>query len=295
VYQSDVAELRRVLLRHPRDAFIGDARIDDQWRDLNYLGRPDFDAACREADAFATLLEKLGVVVEWMSESEDGGPPRDLGLDSLYVRDASVVTNAGVVLCRMGKPARAAEPEAQGTDFVDLGIHVAGTIDGEGTLEGGDVTWLSPELLAVGHGYRTNAEGIRQLTDLVGEDVEVLEVGLPHWTGENDVMHLMSLVSPLAEDLLLVYSRLLPVPFRKDLLNRGFELVEVPDAEWESQGCNVLAVAPRVAIALDGNPETRRRMEAAGVTVHSISGQEISMKGCGGPTCLTRPLERAVG
>lgn len=287
MYQSDVAPLRRVLLRHPRDAFIGDHRIDAQWRDLHYLGRPDFSAACREADAFAALLEESGVVVEWMA----GG---DLGLDSLYVRDASVVGNSGAILCRMGKPARRDEPAAQGAEFAELGIHVAGAIGGEGRLEGGDVTWLSPELLAVGQGYRTNAEGIRQLADLAGDEVEVLKVGLPHWTGVNDVMHLMSLVSPLAEDLLLVYSRLLPVPFREELLRRGFELVEVPDSEWESQGCNVLAVAPRVAIALEGNPETRRRMEAAGVTVRTFSGEHISTLGCGGPTCLTRPLEREV-
>ena len=146
--------------------------------------------------------------------------------------------------------------------------------------------------LAVGRGYRTNDEGIRQLQALLGSDVEVVVVPLPHWQGPSDVFHLMSMISPLADDLALVYSPLLPVPFREDLLARGIELVEVPAEEFDSMGCNVLAVAPRVAVAMEGNPETRRRMEAAGVEAHLYSGAEISAKGCGGPTCLTRPLER---
>ena len=153
------------------------------------------------------------------------------------------------------------------------------------------MTWLDRRTLAVGRGYRTSAGAIERVASLL-PDVDVLEVPLPHWRGPSDVFHLMSMLSPLAEDLLLVYSPLLPVPFREELLARGFELVEVPDEEFDSQGCNVLAVAPRVAVALEGNPESRRRMEAAGVEVHVFTGREISLPGCGGPTCLTRPLER---
>jgi N-dimethylarginine dimethylaminohydrolase len=146
----------------------------------------------------------------------------------------------------------------------------------------------------VGRGYRTNDEGIEQLRALLADGVdELLVVPSPHWNGPTDVFHLMSVISPLADDLALVYSPLLPVPFRQGLLARGFELVEVPDDEFDSMGCNVLALAPRVALAVEGNPETRRRMEQAGVQVHTFEGEEISAKGCGGPTCLTRPLERA--
>ena len=285
MYQSDVAPMRRVLLKHARDAFQSPIRIGEQWEALNYLGAPDFDAACRESDAFATLLERLGVVVEWM-------PAEDVGMDSLYVRDASIVTDHGAILCRMGKTARASEPPRHGAEYDALGVPVLAAVEGGGTVEGGDVTWLSPRCLAVGRGYRTNRDGIDQLRSLLPPDIELLEVPLPHWKGPGDVFHLMSVISPLAEDLLLVYSPLLPVPFREALLDRGFDLVEVPDAEFDSMGCNVLAVAPRLAVAVDGNPETLRRMEAAGVEVHTYSGQEISQKGCGGPTCLTRPLER---
>ena len=282
--QSDVRPLRRVLLRHARDAFVSRDRVAEQWRDLNYTAEPDFDEACREYDAFASLLEEVGASIEWLS----GG---DLGMDSLYVRDASIVADNGVVLCRMGKDARALEPEAQGAVLNGLGVGVVGEIQSPGSVEGGDTTWLDERTLAVGRGYRTSQAGIDQLAEFL-DDVEVLQVPLPHWRGPGDVFHLMSVISPLALDQLLVYSPLLPVPFREELLARGFELVEVPDEEFESQGCNVLAVAPGVAVALEGNPETCRRMEAAGIEVHTFSGREISLKGCGGPTCLTRPLER---
>ena len=288
MYQSDVAPLRRVLMKHARDAFVGPDRIAAQWASLGYVDAPDYDAACRESDAFATLLEELGVVVEWM-------PGGDFGMDSIYVRDASVVSDRGAIICQMGKGARADEPAAQASEYPELGVHVLGAIESPGTLEGGDVAWLDADTLAVGRGYRTNDDGIRQLGRLLGDEVDLLDVSLPHWKGPGDVFHLMSILSPLAEDLVLVYSPLLPVPFRQQLLERGFELVEVPGEEFDSMACNVLAVAPRVAVAVEGNPETRRRLESAGVDVRSYSGVEISAKGCGGPTCLTRTLERAVG
>lgn len=287
--QSDSGTLRRVLLKHARHAFVSQARASAQWRELNYLGEPDHREACREADAFAALLEGLGVEVAWM-------PQGDAGLDSLYVRDASVVCDRGAILCSMGKEARRDEPALLEPVYETLGIPVLGRIEGSGRLEGGDVAWLGPRTVAVGRGYRTNDEGIRQLAALLGDAVdEVVVVPLPHWNGPTDVFHLMSVLSPLADDLALVYSPLLPVPFREALLARGTALVEVPDEEFDSMGCNVLAVAPRVAVAVEGNPGTRKRLEAAGVTVHAYRGEEISAKGCGGPTCLTRPLERERG
>jgi N-dimethylarginine dimethylaminohydrolase len=285
-YQSDVTPLQRVLLRHARDAFLDPASVAAQWRGLGYLGPPDVDNACRESDRLGALLESMGVDVVW-------APPTDTGLDSIYVRDAAVLCDGGNIRCRMGKEARAREPAALAATLSDLGVSQRGEVEAPGTLEGGDVTWLAPDWLAVGSGYRTNPRGIDRLRELVGDGVDVTVVPLPHWNGPGDVFHLMSVVSPLAEDLVLVYSPLLPVRFRELLLERGMGLVEVPGPEFGSMACNVLAVAPRVAVALEGNPETRRRMEAAGVDVRLYRGMEISVKGCGGPTCLTRPLERA--
>ena len=284
-FQSDVAPVQRVLLKHADAAFVGAQRVAEQWQALHYVSAPDCDVAARESDAFAQLLERLGVAVEWM-------PTDDVGMDSIYVRDASLVCDAGAILCRMGKGVRSREPDALRDAYERLGVPVLGAIQAPGTLEGGDVIWLDSKTLVVGRGYRTNRTGIEQLDALVGEEVDVIEVPLPHWKGASDVFHLMSMISPLSEDLLLVFSPLLPVPFRQHLLDLGMKLVEVPDDEFKSMGCNVLAVAPRVAVAIEGNAETMRRMRAAGVDVHTYRGREISAKGCGGPTCLTRPLER---
>jgi N-dimethylarginine dimethylaminohydrolase len=155
------------------------------------------------------------------------------------------------------------------------------------------VVWIDEKTLAVARGYRTNDEGIRQLTVLLGDSVdEVLVVPLPHWRGPEDVFHLMSMISPLDENLALVYSPLMPVPFREYLISRGMTLLEVPDSEFETMACNVLAVAPRKGLMLAGNPRTRDLLERAGVDIHTYEGEEISVKGAGGPTCLTRPLVR---
>jgi N-dimethylarginine dimethylaminohydrolase len=194
----------------------------------------------------------------------------------------------------MGKPARRAEPRALEPVLREAGLPILGAIEGRGRLEGGDTVWLDPATLAVGRGYRTNDEGIEQLRTLLGDALgELVVVPLPHAKGPDDVFHLMSILSPIDDDLALVYSPLMPVPFRELLLERGFALIEVPDEEFESMGCNVLAVAPRRCVMLSGNDRTRRRLERAGVDVVVFEGEQISLKGSGGPTCLTRPLTRA--
>lgn len=284
--QSDVGQLRRLLLKHVRDAFVDGARIDRQWRLLNYYGRPDLGRAIAEYDAFVALLKDLGAEPTFLPRDET------VTMDSLYPRDAAIPTDKGVILCSMGKADRRTEPAAIATQLRETGEPIAGTISGDGRIEGGDVTWLDRKTLAVGRGYRTNDEGIRQLRALLGDGVELIVVPLPHWRGPSDVFHLMSMISPVADDLAVVYSPLLPVPFRELLLDRGIRLVEVPEEEFESMGCNVLAVAPRVCLLRSGNPKTRQRLEAAGAAVHEFAGDEICGRGAGGPTCLTRPLVR---
>jgi N-dimethylarginine dimethylaminohydrolase len=215
-------------------------------------------------------------------------------LDSIYARDACIVCARGVILCRMGKRLRADEPTAQKTALRQLGIPIAGEITAPGCLEGGDVVWLDDRTIAVGRGYRTNADGILQLRALLGDAIdELIVVPLPHWRGPGDVLHLMSLLSPVDRDLAVVYSPLLPVPFREELIRRGYGLVEVPDVEFDSMGANVLALGPRDCLMLAGNRATRAALEGAGARVTEYIGNEISVKGAGGPTCLTRPLARA--
>jgi N-dimethylarginine dimethylaminohydrolase len=193
----------------------------------------------------------------------------------------------------MGKDGRKGEPGAAGTFLESIGVPILGAISGEGRLEGGDVVWLDERTLAIGEGYRTNAEGIRQLESLISDLVdELIVVPLPHWEGPGDVLHLMSMISPVSHDCAVVYSRMMPVIFRQRLLNRGMNLVEVSDEEYDSMACNILAIAPGRCLMLSGNPQTSRNLSEAGVEVTEYNGFEISRKGAGGPTCLTRPLLR---
>ncbi len=287
--QTETGRLVAVAVKPVCDAFQSERVLEQQWRDLGYAARPAFSAAVAEYARFVALLEAAAVEVLYLPAHETDG------LDSLYARDAAVVCDAGVILCNMAKPQRTGEPRAQEAAYRAAGIPIHGRIEGDGRLEGGDVCWIDPRTLAVGRGYRTNDAGIRQLADLLRGCVdETIVVPLPHWRGPNDVFHLMSIVSPIDRDLFLVYAPLVPVPFREALLARGIELVEVPDAEFATLGCNVLALAPREVLMVAGNPETRTRLARAGVTVHEFSGQEICLKGGGGPTCLTRPLERVL-
>ena len=286
---SEVGRLVSVAVKHARDAFVDERTIQAQWQTLNFLSAPDFGAAIHEYEQFLEILHSSGVKVHFLRRSEE------TTLDSIYARDASISGPAGMILGRMGKAARHAEPEEQLHAFSGLlfDTRVAGRITPPGLLEGGDVVWLDPRTIVIGRGYRTNAEGINQVRALVGDGIDVIEVPLPHWNGERDVMHLMSLLSPVDRHLAVVYSRLLPVPFRQLLLDRGYRLLEVPDDEFVSMGCNVLALAPSRCVMLAGNPGTRTALERAGVEVIEYVGNEISVKGAGGPTCLTRPLVRA--
>ena len=171
------------------------------------------------------------------------------------------------------------------------GVPVVGRLEAPACVEGGDTLWLDAETLLVGHGYRTNTAGIAALADAF-PDVAVIAFDLPHWTGPGKVLHLMSYISPLDHDLALVYPRLAPVRLLELLADLEIQTIEVPDEEFETMGPNVLALGPRRTLALEGNDETRRRMERAGVDVTVYRGDEISRKGDGGPTCLTRPLLR---
>ncbi len=284
---GETGRITDVVVRHARDAFVSPARIAAEWRSLNFLAPPDHAQACAEYDALFALLAEGGATVRLLPAGDS------VGLDSIYTRDASAVVATGAVLCRMGKPARAGEPDAHAAAFAAWGVPIAGRIEPPGRLEGGDVVWLDAHTVAIGRGYRTNDAGIAQFAALAGPDVTCLTVPLPHWRGPGDVFHLMSMLSPVDRDLAVVYAPLLPVPLRERLLDRGITLIEVPEEEFESMGANVLALAPRECLMVEGNPVTRRRLEAAGAHVRTYDGAEISLKGGGGPTCLTRPLARA--
>ena len=285
---NEVGRLTRVVVKHARDAFVDATTIAGQWQRLNFVAAPDIGRAVDEYERFVDLLRAAGAQVEFL--------PRDgnTTLDSIYARDASLCSPRGMILGSMGKRAREGEPAAQAAAFAHLNppLAVAGEIRPPGRIEGGDIVWFDDRTLAVGRGYRTNADGIRQLRDLLGDTYTVVDVPLPHWRGPADVMHLMSLISPVDRDLAVVYSRLMPVPFREWLIERGFRLIEVADEEFETMGGNILTLAPGRVLMLAGNPLTRTALERRGVEVTEYEGTEISVKGAGGPTCLTRPVAR---
>jgi len=285
---NEYGKIERLGISLPADCFVDQARCDGNWEYDLFIEAPDFDEALREYDAFRAILDDAGIAVDVIPV------PRDIGMSAVYARDSSIISPKGVILGSMANPSRQAEPANVGKVFEDLGIEVCGRIEGDGLLEGGDFVWFDERTCAVAHGCRTNGEGIRQLKEILGADVHVEVVGLPYWEGPVNCLHLMSFISPVADDLAVVYSRMMPVPFRDWLLDRGMRFIEVPDEEYDpSMGCNVLAVAPGVCVAIEGNPETRRRMEKAGCEVIVYKGDEVSVKGGGGPTCLTRPIIRS--
>lgn len=283
--QNMVEPLRRVVLRPPDESFaVADPGL---W---NYTAVPDLGVARREHSTLVGLLRDEGVEVHLHQAPQPGRA------DAVYVFDPVLMTDRGAVVLRMGKPQRRGEEAALARRLGELGVPVLFELAGEALAEGGDCLWLDRQTLAIGHGFRTNSQGIRQLREgLEACGVEVVPVQLPYFTGPRACLHLLSLISLVDHDLAVVYPRLLAVPLWNLLRERGIEIVEVPDEEFASMGPNVLALAPRRCVMLEGNPVTRRRMESAGCEVLTYRGNEISLKAEGGPTCLTQPLLRAAG
>lgn len=280
--QSMVGRIKRLLLKHARDAFVSSSRIDDQWKQLHYAAPPAYEAAISEYDRLAAILEDCADEIYLLATDDR------VGLDSIYVHDPVIITDRGAILCRMGKELRRAESSVIGDYLTRIGVDILGEITGKGTLEGGDVVWIDRRTLAVGRGGRTNSAGIRQLRELCdGLIDELIEVPLPE-----GIMHLMSLMSLIDDDLAIIHGGLLPLEFRRWLERREIELLEVPLDEYENQASNVLALDHRKCLLVSGNPKTRALLERAGAEVIEFDGNEIAVKGEGGPTCLTRPLLR---
>jgi dimethylargininase len=277
--QDSTSTLGRVYVRSPR------AEDLEAWASHGWRSAPDPARAVDEHAAFRDALAHAGAEVVEASTPVPGDP------DAVYTFDPMLLSDRGAIALRPGKPERRDEPAAMTADLEALGIRLVGTIVEPGTAEGGDLLWLDGSTLLAGRGYRTNDAGIEQLRALL-PGAEVLAFDLPHRRGPGECLHLLSLLSPLAPDLVVGHLPQMPVRLVELLRERAVDVVEVPDDEFDSMGSNVLALAPRVALALEGNAETKRRMEAAGVDVRTYRGDEISRKGDGGPTCLTRPLER---
>jgi N-dimethylarginine dimethylaminohydrolase len=283
---NEYATLAEVGIRSAANAFVDDEKLEREWQKLRFHAKPDFQEAVHESRRFRDLLGATGATIIDLDANNK------LTIDSIYTRDSILVGPEGLILCNMGRASRTPEASENATAYRALGYQVAGQITAPGTLEGGDFIWLDRHHAAIGLGPRTNTEGIDQLRTLIGPAVELHVVTLPEPDHPDDVLHLMSIISPLDADLALIYRPLMPPTFIAWLQALGIDFVDVPDAEYPTMGCNVLAIAPRRAIMLENLPAVKSGLEGAGVEIITYRGLEISRKGEGGPTCLTRPLWR---
>jgi N-dimethylarginine dimethylaminohydrolase len=277
-----IAPLRRVLVKRPEEAF---ASVDPvAW---HYTSRPDLEGARQQHGALVQTLLDAGVEVLYHDE------PQPDHADAVYVFDPAIVTDQGAIVLSMGKDLRRGEEAFMSRRLKALGVPIHYTLHGTALAEGGDLLWVDHDTLAVGLGFRTNAQGLAQIREaLAGQDVTVVPVELPYFTGPEACLHLLSLISIVDHKLAVIYPPLMSVPFWQFLQERGFRVVEVPEQEFMTMGPNVLALAPGQCLMLEGNPITQQRLEAAGCKVVTYRGDEISLKAEGGPTCLTRPILR---
>ena len=281
--QSMVAPLKRVLVRPPAET----AEDVTRWREFGYHFAPDIEETRRQHDGLVALLRQAGAEVVIAGERQ----PEQL--DAIFVTDPGFVSDAGAIIGQMGKALRRGEEPALARELARLGIPILGTLSGEATLEGGDVLWLDPDTLVIGRSYRTNDAGFQQTRDLLAGAVRnIHQVHLPHWHGRDEILHLMSLISPVSDDLALVYASLLPVPLVELLDARGIRMIEAPAEEFATHATNALAVAPGHVIMLKGNPITVGRLREAGITVWEYEGRELTINRDGGATCLTCGLLR---
>ena len=281
-----VGRLRRVLMCRPDAAGWGND--SGPWREMRYLKAPNLEAATSQHEAFERGLETAGVEIVFLPAE------RGLLMDAVYTHDASLMTDFGVIIMRMGKPFRCGEPQHHRRIYDSCQIPIIGEIQPPGTAEAGDMIWLSEETLLVGRGYRTNGEGINQLSAMLSpRGIKIIVAPLPHGAGPSCCLHLMSLISLLDDHSALVDSPWLAVQTLELLQEeRKLNLIEMVPAERDTLGCNVLALGDGHLFAIEENHQTNERLLKAGFEVHTFSGSEIAINGGGGPTCLTRPLLR---
>jgi len=284
---SMVGALRRVLVCSPRTACWHQPERAARWRELGFAHPPDFEMAQAQHEALCRELEASG------AEVEDIPPAMELSLDAVYTHDASLPTDFGLILMRPGKANRVPEGKHHGSFCQILGIPMLAKITPPATTEAGDMVWLDAKTLLIGHGYRTNAQGIQQIRALLKpKSVEVLSAPLPHGAGPSACLHLMSLISLLDEKTVLVDLPWLAVETLELLKGRGYRLIEVDYSERETLACNVLSHGEKRLLALEENAKTNDKLRTAGFDVRTFPGSELCINGSGGPTCLTRPLLR---
>lgn len=284
---SMVGEIDTILIKRPENAFISQKNLEENWEAFKYEGCPDYNQTLKEYDAFERLLKDLVPNIYYLPKDKRGG------LDSIYTHDPLKVTRKGAIYFPMGKELRGMENAATREFLEKEGVPTLGIITPPGKMEGGDVIWIDDVTVAIGRGYRTNDEGIRQFKELTkGIIEEYIIVPMPHAGGPDACLHLMSIISFLDTKKACVYSEYMPVFFREYLIEKGIQLIECSKEEYDYLGTNVLCLKPGLCLMMDGCPDIKSKMEAAGVTVYTYPGENLSFMGTGGPTCLTCPVYR---
>jgi dimethylargininase len=283
---SMTSALRRVALSKPGVALLeADAAV---W---NYGPTFDRHKVLAQHKTFSDLLVGHGVDIVWMDEDN----PKIA--DAVFSYDASLMTPAGAILMNPGKSLRQGEQALHQAFYQRQNIPVIGEITGDATAEAGDTLWLDNNTLAMGRGFRTNQSGIDQMTEILADQgITVHAFDVPYYHGAAACLHLMSLVSLVDTKTAAICETLFPVSLYQLMQAMGYNFISLPYDEYQASGTlsgNILTVAPGESIMIDGFPETRNALEAAGINLQVFDGDALCI-GCeGGPTCLTRPILRS--
>lgn len=284
---SNVKTLKSAILKHPKDAFKSQKFIDDHWESLNFISKPKYDKAILQYENLIKILNDNNVDIHYLPSDDQ------TYLDSIYTHDPMFMTQQGAIFGNMGKELRKYETLMMEEYFIKNNLPILGKIKDKGSLEGGDVIWVDKSTVAVGLTYRTNAEGINQLENILSKiGVNLIKVDLPHWDGPNNVLHLMSLISPLQEKLFLIYEKLIPVGFLNFLKAKNIKFLNIDESEYDTLACNVLPLSENKCLIVSGNDKTRSVIDRSGIETIEFEASEICYKGSGGPTCITRPILR---
>ncbi|MCH4886411.1 amidinotransferase [Acidaminobacter sp. JC074] len=285
--QSMTKKIKKIVIKHPNDAFISQEHLSKHWKEYGYVEEPDFNSVLKEYESFEKVIKDHVEEVYYLPKAET------VGLDSIYTHDSLKITKKGAIYFNTGKKLRQKEGFEMERLLEEKGIPTLGRIQSPGLMEGGDVLWLNEDTVLIGRGYRTNDEGIRQFTELTKNFIkEIIVIPMPHGEGEEACLHLMSIISMIHDKLAVVYSKYMPVFMRELLLERGIELLEVNDKEYDYLGSNVLALDEKNCMLVAGNDEIESLLKEKGCNVYTYEGKNMSYYGTGGPTCLTCPVYR---
>jgi N-dimethylarginine dimethylaminohydrolase len=288
VSDSEYRRLREVVLAPPRPDLPTPPDPDA----VQHEAPVDFQVLHRELMELAACYERLGIDVHLLTidEQDDCCRPDTAAYNLMFARDLFFMTPEGAVLSRMASTVRAGEERYAAHKLASLHVPLLRMIHGTGTAEGADVLWARPDLVLVGTGNRTNAEGYRQISAcLADQQVRVVEIPIPR-----QVQHLLGLVQIVDRDLAVVRTSLAGETTVRVLRDIGMSIVDIPESVEvrKKQGMNLVTIAPRTVVLPTGAEATRNALHRAGVEVAAQVDISELTKAAGGIGCATAILRR---